>query len=196
MHLRVIACALFVTAAMAAAQGQGTADRPGGRGHFGAPVVRFTVVRGQFAWMLGGRGGVNLTPSLVLGAGAYGTMNGVEAPEAVPYAPGPFDVKLETFGLDLDYAPRPSAPAHLTLGVYLGGAADRYVRRGTDEQHGETDFMLLLEPSVGLERRLTESVHVNLAASYRLVSGVEQVGLEESDFIGPAAELTVKIGRF
>jgi hypothetical protein len=147
--------------------------------------------------MVGGRGGWNITPSLLLGGGLYGAVTGVHAREgAVPDAPGPLDVRFESFGFDLEYASHPEAPTHLTLGASLGGGAARYVRRGTDEQHGETDFMLLLEPAVGVERRVTDWLHLNLSASYRVVSGVEQPGLEDSDIRGLGVALAAKLGQF
>jgi hypothetical protein len=56
--------------------------------------------------------------------------------------------------------------------------------------------MLLVEPSVGVEQRVTRRVRLNLAAAYRLVGGVEQAGLKAGDGSGPSAVLTLKIGRF
>jgi hypothetical protein len=70
------------------------------------------------------------------------------------------------------------------------------MRDDTGEQHGETDFMLLLEPAIGVEQRVADWLHLNLAVSYRLAGGVEQSGLEGSDFNGAATTLAVKFGRF
>jgi hypothetical protein len=56
--------------------------------------------------------------------------------------------------------------------------------------------MFLLEPAVGVERRIFDGLHLHLAASYRLVAGVEQPGLNEGDLQGPALALAVKLGRF
>lgn len=197
MRQLVIVLVLFLFAAKAAAQDQVPRERARGRAHFGAPVVKYTVIRGQGAVMFGGRGGWYVTRSLLLGAGAYGTMTEVDAREGVvPDAPGPLDVKFESFGFDLEYAFRPDAPTHVTLGVFLGGGAGHYVRNKTNEQHGETDFMLLLEPAVGLERRVADWFHLNLAAAYRLVSGVEQRGLDNSDLNGASVALAAKFGQF
>jgi len=197
MRQLVIVLTLLLSAAEAMAQDQTPRQEARGGGHFGAPVVKWTVFRDQGAVMFGGRGGWNVTPSLLIGGGLYGTMTEVDAREdAVPDAPGPLDVKFESFGFDLEYAAHPAAPTHLTLHAFFGGAAARYVRDKTNEQHGETDFMLLLEPAVGVERRVTDWLHLNLEVSYRLVIGVEQPGLEDSDFNGAAAALAVKLGRF
>lgn len=192
----VIVTVLLLCAGEAAAQAP-SPQQGAGRGHFGAPVLKYTAIRGQGAVMLGGRGGWNVSPSLVLGFGAYGTMTEVDAaPGVVPEVSYPLDVKLETFGFDVEYAVHPAAPLHLTLGAFLGGGANHYYKDGTNEQEGETDFMLVLEPSVGVERELTGWLHLNLAASYRLVGGVEQAGLEAGDLMGPSAALAAKIGRF
>jgi hypothetical protein len=56
--------------------------------------------------------------------------------------------------------------------------------------------MLMLEPAMGVEQRITDWLHLNLSVSYRLVNGVELPLLKDSDFNNPAATLTFKIGRF
>jgi hypothetical protein len=47
-----------------------------------------------------------------------------------------------------------------------------------------------------VERKVTDWLHLNLAVSYRLVTGVEQPGLGDADVNGPAAALAAKFGRF
>jgi len=196
MSRLMIVVMLLLAAREAAAQGQPPREGSG-NGHFGAPVLKVTTIRDQGAVMLGGRGGWNVSPSLVLGFGAYGTMTEVDAaPGVMPAASYALDVKIETFGFDMEYAVRPAAPTHLTLTAFVGGAANHYYKDGTNEQEGETDFMLVLEPSVGVERRVTRWLHLNLAASYRLLGGVEQAGLQAGDLQGPSAVLAAKIGRF
>jgi hypothetical protein len=197
MRALVIVTMLPLLAIEVAAQEEAPRQGAGGRSYFGAPVVKYTAIRDHGAAMLGGRGGWNITPSLALGGGLYGTITQVDGPVgAVPDAPGPLDIKFESFGLELEYAPKPRASTHLTLHAFFGGGAAHYVQDETDEQYGETDFMLLLEPAVGGEQRITDWLHLNLAVSYRLVSGVAQPGLENSDLTGPSAALAVKFGRF
>lgn len=194
--MRHVAAVVVMSLSAAALLAQQPAVGNTARGHFGAPVLEYTTLRGQGALMLGGRGGWNLTPSLVLGFGVYGTVSEVDGPAGVPFAPGPLYVKMESFGVEVEHAFRPAAPTHLTVGVFAGGAAAHYMQEATDEQHGETDFMLLLKPAVGVERRLTDRLHLHLSASYRLVSGVEQPGLATGDVSGAAVALALKIGRF
>lgn len=163
---------------------------------FGAPVVKFTSLRGQGAVMVGGRGGWIVSPSLTIGGGAYGTVAEVDAPAGVPFSTGPLDLRMETFGFDAEYRLPFAAPVHLTVGAFAGGAAVHYYKENTDEQDGETDFMLLLEPTAGLERRIVGWLHLHLGASYRLTRGVEQFGLEPRDLDRASVIIAAKIGEF
>lgn len=188
---------LLVVAAATVAHAQAPGPISSRPGYFGSPVLKVTRLRNQSAIMLGGRGAWNLTPSLAIGGGLYGTWSRVDAPVgATSVAGDPLDIKLEAFGLEVEYARNPGAPTHLTFGAFFGGAANRYLRDGTSEQDGETDFMFLLEPAIGAERRIARSVHLHVAASYRLVEGVDQRALSDSDFNGPALVVGLKLGRF
>lgn len=169
----------------------------GGSSYFGAPVLKYTVIRDQGVVMAGGRGGWNITPSFLIGAGIYTNLSEVNAPEgALPYLTGPLDLKFDTFGLELEYAHRPASQMYFTLGMFLGGGAVRFVKDKTNEQQDETDIAALLEPSAGLEWKITDWLHLHLAASYRFVFGVDQPGLKDKDFTGPAVSFAAKIGRF
>jgi len=103
---------------------------------------------------------------------------------------------IDCFGLEMEYAFHPEASTYITLYTLIGGAAVRYATDKTNNQQGETDLTFLLEPAVGLEWELSDGLHLNLSLSCRLVSGVDQPGLNESDFNHAAILLTVKFGRF
>jgi hypothetical protein len=133
----------------------------------------------------------------MIGGGLYGTVSEVDAPAgALPGVTDPLDVKFDSFGFDLEYAQSPGARAHPTFGLFLGGGAVRFAKDKTSEQRDETDLVLVVEPSVGLELEITGWLHLNPAVSYRVVGGVDQPGLENGDFAGPAVSLAVKLGRF
>jgi hypothetical protein len=193
----MIVTMLLACASQATAQDRASREDPEARGRFGALVLEVTSVRDRAAVMFGGRGARNVTPSLSVGVGLYGTLAGVDAPEgAVPGVPGHFDIKMERFGMELEYAVHPTDATHLTLGSFVGGGAAHYVKDGSGEQEGETDFLFLVEPAVGVERQVTEALHLNLSASWRLAGGVEMRGLATGDLQGPTLGLAVKLGRF
>ncbi|MGE0157783.1 MAG: hypothetical protein AB7T31_00150 [Gemmatimonadales bacterium] len=160
-------------------------------------MIEYTRLGGQSAVMLGGRGGWYATPSLVLGAGLYGTATEVDAREAdVPDAPGPLDLKVEKFGLELEYHVRAGSRTDFTIGTFVGGAAAHHVRDRTTEQHGETDFLFLVQPVAGIEQTLASWLRVHIGASFMIGGPVEQVGLRGSDVRGPGVALALKAGRF
>jgi len=193
----VIVTVLLACAGEAAAQNPEIRRGSEARRYFIGPVLEVTSLRDQGAVLLGGRGGLNITSSLAVGVGLYGTLRQVDAPrDAVPAAPYPLDIKMERFGIDLEYAFHPAAPTHLTVSSFVGGGALHYVRSGTRAQEGETDFVLLLQPAVGVEQRITARLHLSLAVSWRLAGGVEMSRLGRDDVAGPAAGLAVKLGRF
>jgi hypothetical protein len=74
--------------------------------------------------------------------------------------------------------------------------ASHFVQDGNKDQFGETSFMFLLEPALGLERRVTDCLHLNVGLSYRLAGGVKQQGMGNGDFSGASVALAAKIGRF
>lgn len=196
--IRFLMVAMWLACASeAAAQDPATRQGSSARRYFGAPVLEVTSLRDRGAVMVGGRGGLNVTSSLTVGVGLYGTLKQVDAPEgAVPTAPYPLDIKMERFGIELEYALHPGDPTYLTLASFVGGGALHYVRDGTQEQEGETDFLLLLQPAVGMERHITDRLHLSLVVCWRLAGGVEMSGLTSGDVAGPAAALAVKLGRF
>lgn len=183
---------------VAAAAAASAENPPLHRGrHYGAPVVKYTVLRDQGVMMFGGRGAFGLTPSLMLGGGLHGTLTEVDARSGVvPNAPGPLDLKVETGTVDLEYAPRAAGRTHLTFTAQAGFAALHLTRNGTTDQFGETDFLWLVEPDVGVERSVSGWCHLSLSAAYRLVGGVEQAGLKNADIDGAVLSLAVKFGRF
>ncbi len=188
---------LLLLAASAGAQAPAAGVESAGASHFGAPALKVTTLRGLGAVMFGGRGGWSISPTLTLGGGAYATITEVDARDgAVPFAPGPLDIKFECFGVELEYATHRAAPTHVTLTSFMGGAAAHNAQDKSDDQFGETDFMLLWEPAVGVEKRITASLHVNLALSFRVVHGVEQAGLTAGDLRSAAVTLTAKFGKF
>ncbi|HSG07160.1 MAG TPA: hypothetical protein VLA36_02305 [Longimicrobiales bacterium] len=197
MNRLVIVTVLLACAGEVVAQDQAPRQDAETRGRFFAPVLEVTSLRDQTAVMLGGRGGLSVTPSFMVGLGLYGTLRHVDAPEgAVPTVSYPLDLKMERFGLELEYALHPTTPTHVTASSFVGAGALHYVKSGTQDQEGETDFVLLLQPAVGVEQRLLDRLHLNLAVSWRLAGGVEMAGLTAGDIAGPAVTLAVKLGRF
>jgi len=168
---------------------------------FGGPVVKYTSVYGQSALMIGGRGGWILNHSLVIGGGGYGVVNEINAPEGVLPNQGPLDIEFGYAGLELEYIFHPKSLLHFSIYTLLGGGDNHFVRdvgpvSESNQTTGESDFVYILEPAVNAELNVTKWFRLNAGISYRLVTGVEQEELDESDFSGVAGILTFKFGKF
>lgn len=202
--MRLLAFVVVLCAFVANGAAQEQTLVKGGHEHdgFGGPTVKYTSVNGQAAVLFGGRGGWIIDHKLSLGGGAYSTMTEVNAPEgSMPANRGPLDIQFDCFGAEVEYIFHPDALLHVTLGGLVGGGACHFMKDvgsvvDSNQQEGETDFMLLIEPAVNAELNVAPWFRLNAGVSYRVVNGVEQKILQEKDFTGVTATLTCKFGSF
>jgi len=195
----------FVSVNSSAAQNAGgqnvLLDMAAPTGGFGGPVLKYTGVNGQTAFMLGGRGGWILNHRLCLGGGGYGVFTEVDAPESTLPLEGPLDIEFGYGGFEIEYIVHHNDLLHYSFYALLGGGASNFVRdegavTESNQQAGETDFMLVFEPAVSGEMNVTQKFHLNAGLSYRLTAKGGQQGLKNGDYCGLTASLTFKFGNF
>ena len=201
MRCLAFAILLLVYSANVAAQEQTLANEDGEGGGFGALVLKFTSIKNKGALIIGGRGGWIIDHSLVLGGGAYALQSEVDAPEGALPLEGPLDIEFGYLGFEIEYIVKPQSPLHYSLYAFIGGGATNYAKDvgpffKSTEQAGETKFMFVLEPAANAELNIKTWFRLNAGISYRLVLGVTQPGLKNSDFTGLNATLTFKFGTF
>ncbi|MHB9030773.1 MAG: hypothetical protein ACYC9O_18550, partial [Candidatus Latescibacterota bacterium] len=203
MRIPAYILVLFLIATFAHGQEQTLVRGDVERSGFGGPVIKYTRIHDQNAFLVGGRGGWFFNHSLMLGGGGYGVISEVDAPSGAlgPWEKSPLDIEFGYLGLEIEYLRNSGSLLHYNFYTLLGGGADNYVKDAgsvwdSNEQSGETDFMLVMEPAITGELNVTPWFRLNAGISWRLVSGVEQAGLDNSDFSGPSAALTLKFGRF
>ncbi len=163
-------------------------------GGYGGPVLRFGEINGQGALLVGGRGGWLINHSFLLGGGGFGL-----ATRADSQLPGVEENRI-TFGyagLMLEYLLFPAKAVHGSIGVLLGGGGAG-VRGDDGTRAGHySDAVWVYEPEVGVEFNMTEFFRINLGASYRIVTGVSELGaLENKDFSSLNGSLMFKFGKF
>ncbi|MGE5805390.1 MAG: hypothetical protein ACM34M_06320 [Ignavibacteria bacterium] len=173
-------------------------DQTGG---FGGPVAKFTSINSRGAIMLGARGGWIFDHSFVVGGGIYTLVSEVDAPENILPAQGPLDIDFSYFGLEAEYVLQPSSLIHYNFYLFVGAGAVRFLKdvgsfSKNNTQVEETDLTFVLEPAANAELNVTDWCRVMAGVSYRITTGVTQVGLKNSDFTGLAASLTAKFGSF
>lgn len=162
-------------------------------GGFGAPVVKFTKVNGQFGLLVGVRGGWVTNHQFVIGGGGYGLVNQVEGNEIIDGSKR--KLILGYGGLELEYIHDYKKLAHFTFYLLLGGGVV-YYRNWWDYQGRQEDAFFIAEPAVSIETNVMKFFSVALSTSYRLISGVEDRNLSNSDLNGLAFSLIFKFGKF
>ena len=194
--MKNIFAVLFAAALISAAAHAGERTLFGGRvehGGFGGPYVKFTQVNGQFGLLVGGRGAWVINHVFAIGGGGCGLANNVDSgrPDS-----------LLSFGYGggiLEWIIRSDEVLHFTAETLIGGGGiglfqEDQANSGNRDHH--SDGVFVLEGAANLELNVATWFRVAAGVGYRMVSGVEIAGLENSDFSGPAATLMLKFGKF
>ena len=173
-------------------------------GGYGAPVVKFTTIKGEFGVMVGGYGGWLINHVFMIGGGGFGLVTS-HAPESAGSFYGiPLDGRME-FGYGggiLEYIFSPMSMVHSSVTVLVGAGSVSYGMHGYDSWdmwNGYTqqrDQVFVLEPSLNVELNVTSFFRVNAGASYRYVSGVSMYGLKNADLSGASINVALKFGAF
>jgi hypothetical protein len=171
---------------------------PVSHGGFGGPSLAYARVRGEDGLFLGGRGGWIAGHRLVLGGGGYGLVNRVAPPEGATAVTADYRMSFGYGGLWLEYIIMPMSVVHASVGTLVGGGGVSYHRwhghaAGAENQ---SDTVFVAEPTVALEVNLTRFMRLALEGRYRMVGGVDLVGLDAGDLRGFAFGTLLKFGKF
>ena len=172
-------------------------------GGFGAPTIKYTTFDKKSALMLGGYAGVMLNSKLMLGAGAYGLVNEIEAPRPNATDPTLYWSMWYT-GFVPEYTIQSNKLVHLAVGALIGGGgvfkSERWKNnhdwdRDRDSYVDNSGFFVA-EPHVNVELNVTSFLRLGIGGSYRFVKGSNTPGITDERLSGPAAHFTIKAGRF
>jgi hypothetical protein len=174
-------------------------------GGYGAPVMKFTSVKGDFAFMMGGYGGWLINHSFMIGGGGYGLVTTHRPDQTARSMFGIPEADRMEFGYGggvLEFIFHPMSVVHSSVSLLVGAGEVSYTRQdedGFDIWSGYTkqrDRVFVLEPSVNIELNVTTFFRVNAGGSYRYVSGVSMYGLKNKDLSGPSVNIALKFGAF
>ena len=157
-------------------------------GGFGAPVVKYTQIKGEPALLVGGRGGWIINHTFVIGGGGYGLVNNIlgNPPYALYSDPQivsqlwPLITTYITFGyggLELEYIIQSDQLLHFSVYTLIGAGAITY-RNGdyrpilVDYDY-PSDAFFVLEPAVNAELNVASFMRISAGFSYRFISGVK-----------------------
>lgn len=153
-------------------------------GGFGAPVIKFSKMGGDFALFVGGRGGWIINHTFVLGAGGYGLANDIDLGTTQTRA-----IELGYGGLEFEYINSSDNLIHFTFYLLVGGG-------GLSGPAVDEEAVFVFEPAVNGELNVTSYFRFNVGVGYRWVTGVDTSALGSADLSALCADLTFKFGAF
>jgi hypothetical protein len=197
---------LFVVGSVAYSQEETLLEGEIEHGGFGGPIVKFTPIKNEFGILVGGYGGWLINHTFVIGGGGYGLVNKIratdEAQSVYQFIGGrPVNIEMGYGGVILEYINNSSSLIHFAFNTLIGAGGVTYNERYDNWQWNDThtrpnDAFFVVEPELKVELNMTSFFRINLGGSYRFVSGVNIVGLKNSDLSGPSANITFKFGKF
>lgn len=149
---------------------------------FGGPTVRFGGVNGDFAVFTGGKGGVIINDSLIIGGGGSGM--------AHPRSNGGGSIGYG--GFLVEYLFLPKSVINFSVGTIIGagGGSDSSIA-GYNSQ-----AFFVLEPEINLFLNITPFFKIGLTGTYRYTSGLNGTYINDKSFRGFSGGLIMVFGKF
>ncbi len=156
---------------------------------FGGPTMSFTTMKGQFAHMMGGGGGVLLGDFFF---GGYGEGLTTSVPSGI------YQLDFGHGGLWTGYSFMANKAFHPAISAQIGWGS--VSEQDYDFANLSTDNIFVFNPALELEMNFARFFRLGVGVHYRIVTGVNSgmhsSNIENSDLSGPGAQLTFKFGWF
>lgn len=145
---------------------------------YGGPVVRFGSLNNSLMVLTGGKGGMIINDSIVLGGGGYGMVwpdlyNTNGRPASLGYG-----------GFLMEYIFFPKNLINFSIGTIIGAGS-----------HQDATFFVL-EPEVNLFVNVTEFLKIGLSAAYRYTNGLNSAAVNDNSFGGFSGGIVFEFGKF
>jgi hypothetical protein len=183
-------------------------NAPKNIGGFGAPVFKLSSIDGRLAYISGGRGGVIIDHSFVIGAGFYNySLNSVKADYIDQVTGKRPRLSLNYFGLEPEYIYEPTKLVHLSFVGLLGGGWTGFELMENFEADGNSykpdygrDWFWVAEPQINAEANLFKWMRVAAGAGYRFTFGADYSfagsHFDDEKLSGLEGTITLKFGLF
>ncbi len=166
---------------------------------FGAPVFKFTTLKGQTALLIGGRGGWMINKSIVLGGGIYGLINKVKSGNIDSQTGQNVSMGFNYGGLEFEYIFLSEASIHASLDMLFAGGGVTFVASNENTSHLNyySQDLLVWEPEANIEFKIVNWLHLAAGISYRIISSYDgYYGISKGDLSGYNGVLTFKFGTY
>lgn len=160
----------------------------GGRNHFYIGMVGKTAtLNGDWGLFAGARAGYNINENVSIGAVAHGLIP-VKLSDSYINRDGRDELHLGYGGLEAAYNYPLTDKLYLTGMMMIGAARTDY------EKLGGNDYFFIMEPGASVSYRITNYFGLNVAANYRLASGVKYADFSNASFSGWSTDLGFTFG--
>ncbi len=169
---------------------------------YGALTYQHTRIGGHIAHCAGGRGGLIVNDSFVVGFSGMGvayptrreTLSGESYDGTRPYA------EIGWGGLLLEYHFFPKSLFHLSLGLTTGAGGIGFSKHdddsGDENHNGDTKAFFVIEPEIGAYVNLTRFCRLGVFVSYRVTSGADHQEFRDRDLRSYGASVAAQFGWF
>jgi len=171
---------------------------------FGGPVMNFTLIDNNFAFMLGGGGGCLLNDHFFFGGYGMGLVNKIYAKQNISdHENSNTDIyknmKLDygSGGIWLGYIFLGKSPIHPLIHTQIGWGNINITDLNDLKTIYYSDNIFIINPTIEADLNITRFFRIGIGANYRLTLGVNKLlGYNNNNFSGPGGFLTFKFGYF
>lgn len=161
---------------------------------FGGPFVEMGNVNGEFGVLVGGGGALLIDDAFYFGG--YGIGLTTEQLQTVDELGGiDADLDFNHGGFWLGVSVPARSAVHLTASTRLGWGTARWNEPGTDNRIASDDIFVI-SPNIGIELNLTDWFRFSVEGGYRIVTGLDMVGIGPKDLDGANVMLGFRFGGF
>ncbi|MBN2613742.1 MAG: hypothetical protein JXB00_19450 [Bacteroidales bacterium] len=155
---------------------------------FGGPAMNFTTFNDEFAFMMGGGGGLMINNLFI---GGYGT--GIA--NTIQYEDTDDELSFGHGGFWLGYTLYPNKLVHLSIQTQMGwGKVDRMNSR--HEMLENIDKIFVITPIIEAEMNVTRYFRIGLGGQYRIATLDDNTIIDSKGLSGPGVVLSFKFGWF
>jgi hypothetical protein len=167
---------------------------------YGAPTVNFGTAAGEWAVYSGGRGGLIINDSFVIGGGGMGLVYPQKREKLTgdDYEGVDDRTMFGYGGVLFEYHFSAKDLFHFSLGTIIGAGSLGFFegRHSEDMEHNGGDVFFAVEPEIMAYVNVTRFLRIGAGATYRFVNGINTEGIKDSDFRGFNASLVAAFGWF
>lgn len=176
---------------------------------FGAPIMQFSAIGDEFAFLMGGGGAVLLNQTFYIGAFGEGlSTSHYSQIESKPYVPKG-KTRFGYGGFWLGYIHQYQKPVHFGISTRIGWGSIYYDTYYYDNDYDYEyqadptylDNVFVIVPQIEAEFNFFKWMKMNIGLGYRVVTGInkEYMGepiFDKKDFNKPQGTVTLMFGYF